>query len=115
MDAGVVFFILIGVACLVLGVAFRAEALSSRDRPWYGRYRSRGGSNFFRNGPFALIPFGLAIILGGLALPLLDVSRRTGMAVMIVALVFTAVGTAIGMRPPSWSKPAWLRYEERTR
>jgi hypothetical protein len=111
MGFGPIFVLLVGVATLTLGIAFRAGKLSRR-MPWYRRYRDQSLPAIMRNGTLALLPGSIGVILVGLALPLLDVSRALGFGALTAGLVVIFGSFLVAAGSPGWLKPDRLREED---
>jgi hypothetical protein len=93
-----------GAAMVALGIA------SSRGsfRGWEPWYRDPDMPWFLRNGAFALVPFGIAII--GLMAAAVASSRQALATVGVVIFVFGLItGIVFMIRPPRWIKPPWAR------
>lgn len=105
--------LLMGAFVLVQGILIRSGI---RGRVIAENYRDATLPPWKRNGPFALIPGGVAFVLGGLA-------AITSGAVLVeatIGLVAAAILAGIVYMdillwpPPDWSKPLWLREAEAT-
>jgi hypothetical protein len=99
-----------GGACVVLGVAVRL----GYQRSAFLWYNVDSAPKALKNGPFALIPFGLFfVLLPGGALLQRHGEEGLGTTALLGAFLSVAVGFWFGLRPPAWMKPTWLRNMER--
>jgi hypothetical protein len=98
-----------GVGSIVLGIASTRGSFR-RSEPWY---RDPEMPWFLRNGGFALIPFGIAIL--ALIAAAVTSDEKAVSAVCVVVFVVGLLGGLVFMiRPPEWVKPDWVRREEST-
>lgn len=111
MGFGPIFVLFVGLATLALGIAFRVGKLS-RDKPWYRRYRDQSLPLIYRNSTLAVLPGSIGVILIGLALPALHLSRPLGIGVLIAGLFIVFGSFTVALFSPGWLKPAWLRADD---
>jgi hypothetical protein len=111
MGLGSIFVLIVGVTTFALGLAFRTGRLG-RDKPWYRRYRNQSEPLILRTGTLAVLPGSIGVVLVALAVPLLDVSRRLGIAALVAGLLVIFGSFAVALRSPGWMKPRWLREED---
>jgi hypothetical protein len=92
-----------GLVCLVHGYRVRA----GKSRSFYPSYRT---DVWYRNGPFALLPFGLWLLAGSGAI-LASNEAVVGLFAMI-GFVVLALSLVWLFRPAELIKPRWLREVE---
>src|SRR3954462_1057661 len=79
----------------------RVAAMSlNRENPWW-----------WRNAPFAMLPFAASTGLALVAVAVASVRVQT--VLMLCAFTFMVVGFVFLVRPPRFLKPGWLLEQER--
>lgn len=108
-----------GWICLLLGAAGLVQGI--RFRSGIGRrmiaenYRNANLPRTRRNGPFALIPLSLGIVLvGAAAIKAQDIPLVLVFGIAVAGLASWVAALLILMSPPAWSQPRWLREDEAT-
>lgn len=101
-----------GITFLAAGVAVQRGHFRDNVR---ARYVNRRLPPYLRNGPLALIPMGLAILLPSAAmalgqlLPSPAAANVTVFLGMMIGLGCGIFGVRCAYRPPGWLMPRWLR------
>ena len=98
-----------GAFLLVVGVLVRTGVL----RQNVNAMQSSNSPFWMRNGPFALVPLGLAL-LSGAAAAALEARRGTqgGVAdtsLVVAAVILALIAAIVILKPPGIAKPSWLR------
>ena len=106
---GVVAF-LVSVIGLIMGIRVRTGA----DRRWIKWYHSSELPFYLRNAPLGWIPGsigGMAIAVG-VFFDRADALNALVGLIMLVGFGLVGMFFVIAWRPPSWTKPDWLRDQE---
>ena len=98
--------LVLGAACLVLGIRIRA----GKSRTFFRYYRT---AVIWRNAPFALIPFGVWLVAGAGAIIASNTDAGIAAALLTpVAFVALMVSFVWLFKPPTFMKPRWLTEAE---
>ena len=95
---------LVGGGMIALGIV----STRGRFRRWEPWYRYSDMPRFLRNGAFALVPFGVAI-LGLMAAAVTSSNHGVATVGALVFLIAFIVGLVFMIHPPAWVKPRWAR------
>lgn len=81
------------------------------DSRWGRRYQDKDIDSYFRNGPFAMLPFGVTLLIFAAGV-LVDEGSRARTVLLAFGFPLLIFSVIVPFFPPVWLKPRWVREME---